>query len=166
MAQLKILQEPDPRLRHPTVAVEKVDAEIVRILQDMLETMYAHDGIGLAAPQVNVRYRLVVMDVGDGPLKLVNPEIVIQSEVLSVMKEGCLSVRDYQANVSRASDVRVRYWDEMGQVQEHDFSGLHATCVQHEIDHLDGILFIDHLSALNQSLVRKKLQKLAARGYA
>jgi peptide deformylase len=165
MAQLKILQEPDPRLRQPTFAVQKVDGEITQHLRDMLETMYANDGIGLAAPQVNLRHRLVVMDVGSGPLQMVNPEIIWQSDTLSQTKEGCLSVPDYESRVTRCSGVRVRYWDECGQTHEEIFSGLQATCVQHEIDHLDGVLFIDHLSALQQGLVRRKLQKLAIKGY-
>jgi peptide deformylase len=164
MAKLNILQEPDPRLRHPTVDVEQFDHQITQHLENMLETMYAHDGVGLAAPQVNLRQRLVVMDVGDGPIKLVNPTIIDQSEDRSVTKEGCLSVPEYQARVRRCSDVRVRYYDETGTEHERTFSGLAATCIQHEIDHLHGILFIDHLSSFERSLVRKKLQKVAKNG--
>ncbi len=164
MAKLTILQEPDPRLRLPTVDVEQFDHHIGKHLENMLETMYAHDGVGLAAPQVNLRQRLVVMDVGDGPIKLVNPTIIEQSEDVSVTKEGCLSVPEYQARVRRCSDVRVGYCDETGEKHERTFSGLAATCIQHEIDHLHGILFIDHLSSFERSLVRKKLQKVAKNG--
>lgn len=163
MAKLKILQEPDPRLRLPTLRVEHIDGQIQKHLEDMLETMVAHEGLGLAAPQVNLRQRLVVMDTGDGPIKMVNPEIIFQSQDLSITKEGCLSVPDYQSRVSRCARVHVRYWDAAGVLQEREFSGLAATCVQHEIDHLDGILFIDHLSPLQKVLVRKKLQKIAQR---
>lgn len=163
MAQLQILQEPDPRLRHPTVDVEKFDDAIAKHFENMLETMYANEGIGLAAPQVNLRHRLVVMDVGDGPFKIANPVIIEKSKALSVTKEGCLSVPDYQARVRRCSDVWVQYFDETGEKQERAFSGLAATCIQHEIDHLNGILFIDHLPAFERVLVRKKLQKILHR---
>ena len=163
MARLNILNEPDPRLRHPTIHVQNFDQEIAQHLDNMLETMYAHEGIGLAAPQVNLRQRLVVMDVGEGPVKLVNPMIIEQSETVSVTKEGCLSVPEYYARVKRCSDVRVRYWDESGGMHEHLFSGLAGTCIQHEIDHLHGILFIDHLSSFERLLVRKKLAKLSSR---
>ena len=144
--------------------VEQFDQDIARHLEDMLETMYANDGIGLAAPQVSLRQRLVVMDVGDGPIKLVNPTIIAQSEGRSVTKEGCLSVPEYQARVRRCSDVRVLYCDASGKKHECTFSGLAATCIQHEIDHLHGILFIDHLSSFERHLVRKKLQKVAKNG--
>ena len=160
------LQEPDPRLREPTFVVEKIDAEILQLLDDMLETMYANEGIGLAAPQVNLRQRLVVMDIGEGPIKMVNPVILWRSDAVSVTKEGCLSVPNYASKISRCAQVKVAYWDEKGQEQERVFSGLNATCVQHEIDHLEGILFIDHLSSLEQKLVRKKLQKTQGRVYA
>jgi peptide deformylase len=166
MALLHILHEPDPRLRRPSIAVERVDAAIVQHLNDMLETMYAADGIGLAAPQVNLPHRLVVMDVGTGPLKLVNPVILWKSSDQCVSQEGCLSVPDYYSRVRRPDGVRIGYWDQDGASIEREFTGLDATCIQHEIDHLDGILFIDHLSVLEQSMVRKKLQKRALRGYA
>ncbi len=166
MALLKILQEPDPRLRHASLTVGQVDATIVQHLADMLETMYASEGIGLAAPQVNLPHRLVVLDVGDGPLKMVNPVILWQSSNQCVSQEGCLSVPDYYSRVRRPDQVRICYLDEHGASIERTFTGLSATCIQHEIDHLDGILFIDHLSAMEQSMVRKKLQKRLLRRYS
>jgi peptide deformylase len=164
MAPLPILTAPDPRLKKKSKPVETVDAEIVRLMDDMLETMYAAPGIGLAAPQVGVLKRVIVLDieredVKTGPLFMANPEIVEASDEDATYEEGCLSVPDHYSDVARPAHVRVRYLDRENKTQEMACDGLLATCVQHEIDHLDGVLFIDHISSLKRNMILRKLLK-------
>jgi peptide deformylase len=163
MALLPILEVPDPRLRQKAASVPVVDERVRALLDDMLETMYAAPGIGLAAPQVGVAERILVVDVGPKeepkPIRLINPQILTQSEELAEAEEGCLSLPNQFAPIKRATAVKVRYTDETGQDQEIDADGLLARCLQHEIDHLDGILFTDHLSRLKRDMVMKKLEK-------
>jgi len=165
MALREILIVPDPRLKKECEPVEEVNDEIKTLLNDMLETMYAAPGIGLAAPQIGVMKRVVVMDVSDDkdkpePLKLINPEIIWESEETSVYQEGCLSIPEQYADVERPAEVGMRYMDENGETHEIEADGLLATCIQHEIDHLDGVLFTDYLSALKRNMILKKVQKL------
>jgi len=164
MAVLPIITAPDPRLKVTCEPVAAVDAEIARLMNDMLDTMYLAPGIGLAAPQVGVAKRILVVDVSpkDGPrepIRMANPEIVWQSEELATYEEGCLSLPEQYADVERPEKVRVRYLDETGTQQELEAEGLLATCVQHEMDHLDGIIFVDHLSALKRKMILRKLAK-------
>lgn len=164
MAVLPIITAPDPRLKLKCEPVAEVDAEIARLMNDMLDTMYLAPGIGLAAPQVGVTKRILVVDVSpkDGPrepIRMANPEIVWQSEELATYEEGCLSLPEQYADVERPEKVRVRYLDETGTQQELEAEGLLATCVQHEMDHLDGIIFVDHLSALKRKMILRKLAK-------
>lgn len=161
MAILNILHFPDPRLRNVAKPVAQVDDDIRRVLDDMLETMYQAPGIGLAATQVNIAKRLVVIDISEGkdqPLFLVNPEIVARDGV-EEMEEGCLSVPGFFEKVTRADSVKVRALGRDGQPFELDAEGLLAVCIQHEIDHLDGKLFVDYLSGLKRQRIRKKLEK-------
>lgn len=161
MALLPVLHYPDPRLRKKAVAITSIDETIRELAHDMLETMYKEGGIGLAATQVNVRKRLVVMDLSEGrdePVFLVNPE-VLASEGKEEMQEGCLSVPDFYDTVQRAERIHFRYQTLDGEVMERDTDGLLAVCVQHEIDHLDGKLFIDYLSPLKRQRIKKKLEK-------
>jgi peptide deformylase len=161
MALLPILEFPDPRLRTRAAAVTSFDAELGQLIDDMLETMYAAPGIGLAATQVNVHQRVIVIDVSeqkDEPLVLVNPGIVARDGV-EVTEEGCLSVPQVFEEVERAARVRVRAQDRSGAVFERDCDGLLAVCVQHELDHLDGKLFVDYLSSLKRERIRRKLEK-------
>ncbi|HAY48282.1 MULTISPECIES: peptide deformylase [Thalassospira] len=165
MALREILIVPDPRLKKECEPVTEVNDEIRDLLDDMLETMYAAPGIGLAAPQIGVMKRVVVMDVSDDkdkpePMKLINPEIIWESEDTSVYQEGCLSIPEQYADVERPAEVGVRYLDENGKEHEIEADGLLATCIQHEIDHLDGVLFTDYLSALKRNMMIKKVQKL------
>ncbi len=163
MALLDILHFPDPRLRKVSKPVAEVDGEINRLLDDMLETMYAAPGIGLAAPQVNVHKRVVTIDVSekkDSPLFLINP-VIVAAEGTEQMEEGCLSVPDQYAPVTRAESVEIEYLDRDGNLQKLATDGLLAVCIQHEIDHLDGKLFVDYLSPLKRSRIRKKLEKMA-----
>ncbi len=165
MALREILIVPDPRLKKECEPVEAVNDEIKTLLDDMLETMYAAPGIGLAAPQIGVMKRVVVMDVSDDkdkpePLKLINPEIIWESEETSIYQEGCLSIPEQYADVERPAEVGMRYMDENGETHEIEADGLLATCIQHEIDHLDGVLFTDYLSALKRNMIMKKVQKL------
>ena len=162
MAKLEILEIPDPRLRTVARPVDSVDDETRRLVQDMLETMYDAHGIGLAATQVDVHQRLLVLDVSEGqdePRCYINPEI-IQRDGSQVCEEGCLSVPGVYAKVERAETIRVRAQDEQGEVFEEDADGLLAVCIQHEIDHLDGKIFVDHLSQLKRRMVLKKLEKV------
>ena len=165
MALREILIVPDPRLKKECEPVKEVNDEIKTLLNDMLETMYAAPGIGLAAPQIGVMKRVVVMDVSDDkdkpePLKLINPEIIWESEETSIYQEGCLSIPEQYADVERPAEVGMRYIDENGETHEIEADGLLATCIQHEIDHLDGVLFTDYLSALKRNMILKKVQKL------
>jgi peptide deformylase len=161
MALRTILEYPDPRLRTRAQRVTQFDAELGKLVDDMFETMYAAPGIGLAATQVDVHQRLIVIDVSenrDQPLVFINPEI-LSKEGEEVSEEGCLSVPENFAEVKRAAKVRVRAQDRNGEVFERDYDGLLAVCVQHEIDHLDGKLFVDYLSDLKRERIRKKLEK-------
>jgi peptide deformylase len=161
MTRLTILEYPDPRLRTKATPVAAVDAELRELIDDMLETMYAANGIGLAATQVDVHRRLLVADVSEGrnePRVFINPEI-IATEGSATSQEGCLSVPGYFDDVPRAQRIRVRALGRDGAAFEQDLEGLIAICVQHEIDHLDGKLFVDYLSEMKRQRVRKKLEK-------
>jgi peptide deformylase len=164
MAILPIITAPDPRLKQLSARVAAVDAETRQLMDDMLETMHAAPGIGLAAPQVGVLKRVIVLEIDReetkvGPLFMANPEIIDASEDDAVYNEGCLSVPEHYADVTRPAEVTVRYLDRDGQKQELKCDGLLSTCVQHEIDHLDGILFIDKISALKRNMILRKLVK-------
>jgi peptide deformylase len=161
MAVRTILEYPDPRLRTRAQPVTQFDAELGALIDDMFETMYAAPGIGLAATQVDFHKRLIVMDVSeshDQPLVFINPEI-LSREGEEVSEEGCLSVPENFAEVKRSAKVRVRAQDRKGEVFERDYDGILAVCVQHEMDHLDGKLFVDYLSDLKRERIRKKLEK-------
>ncbi len=161
MALLTILEYPDPRLRKKALPVESVDSSIRTLVDDMLETMYAAPGIGLAANQVNVQKRVIVIDVSEeknAPLCLINPEILCTSGT-EEMDEGCLSVPGIFEKVSRAEKVKVRALDREGAYFELETGGLLAVCIQHEVDHLEGKLFIDYLSPLKRHRAAKKLEK-------
>ena len=161
MTVLTILEYPDPRLRKKAVPVVDINDDIRRIVEDMLETMYAEHGGGLAANQVNIQQRIVVMDGSDEknePICAINPEIISRSGT-QYETEGCLSLPGVLDKVSRAAIVRFRALDRDGKPYEMEVEGYLAKCIQHEIDHLDGILFVDHLSRLKQERLRKKLQK-------
>ena len=161
MAKLEILEFPDPRLRTVAKAVEHFDAELRKLVDDMIESMYDAQGIGLAATQVNVHRRLLVMDISehqDSPRVYVNPEI-IAAEGSETCEEGCLSVPGIYAEVSRAERVTVAARGVDGEPFEEVLDGLHAICLQHEIDHLNGKLFVDYLSPLKRRMVAKKLEK-------
>ncbi|MGD8311781.1 MAG: peptide deformylase [Gammaproteobacteria bacterium] len=161
MAILDVLHYPDPRLRTEARPVAQVDDNVRQLVDNMLETMYAAPGIGLAATQVNVHKRVVVIDVSeekDKPLCLINPEIV-ELGGIEEMEEGCLSVPGVYETVQRADQVRVRALDRDGRTIELAADGLLAVCIQHEVDHLDGKLFVDYLSQLKRTRIRKKLEK-------
>jgi len=161
MTRLTILEYPDPRLRTVAQPVDEVDDALRQLIDDMLETMYASQGIGLAATQVNVHRRLLVLDVSEDqgqPLALINPEIVAREEVCTT-QEGCLSVPGIFDDVERAQRIRVRALDRHGEPFEMDAEGLLAVCIQHEMDHLEGKLFVDYLSELKRQRIRKKLEK-------
>lgn len=161
MALLTILEFPDKRLRNKALPVERVDDSVRALLDDMLETMYAAPGVGLAATQVNVRKRIAVIDVSEdktAPLCLVNPEIVEKIGV-EEMEEGCLSVPGIYEKVSRAEKIRMRALDREGKPFELEADGLLAVCIQHEIDHLEGKLFVDYLSPLKRHRAQRKLEK-------
>lgn len=161
MAIRTILHYPDPRLRQVAQPVTTVDDEVRRLVDDMAETMYAAPGIGLAAVQVNVAQRVVVIDLSETRNALqvfINPEI-IERDGKQVFEEGCLSVPGIYDEVERAQHIRVRALDRAGQPFELDAVGLLATCIQHEIDHLDGVVFVDYLSRLKQTRIRKKIEK-------
>ena len=161
MAILKILEFPDPRLRKKAVPVAEVDERIRQLVDNMFETMYAAPGIGLAATQVDVHERLLVADVSaerNDPRVLINPEL-LQKDGLAITEEGCLSVPGYYEEVERAEHIRVRYLDRDGNAVEQDMEGLLAVCVQHEMDHLQGKLFVDYLSEAKRQRIRKRLEK-------
>jgi peptide deformylase len=165
-----ILEVPDPLLRQKSTPVDKVDDEVRALIADMFETMYAAPGIGLAAIQVGVPKRILVIDLqepaeeGGEPVRdprvFINPEILDSSETEVPYTEGCLSVPDQYAEVDRPDRIRARWLDENGDQHEADIEGLLATCLQHEMDHLEGVLFIDHLSRLKREMILKKLAKL------
>lgn len=161
-----IILLPDPVLRQKSQAVERFDDELGAFARDMLETMYDAPGIGLAAIQVGVPRRLLVVDVAGkeeepAPQIFINPEIVARSDAPGVYEEGCLSIPDYYAEVERPASVTIRYQDLAGESRQVEADGLLATCLQHEIDHLDGVLFIDHISKLKRDMVIRKFTKLA-----
>ena len=161
MAKLRILEFPDPRLRKKAVPVEVVDGPLRQLIDDMFETMYEAPGIGLAATQVDVHRRLLVADVSqekDEPQVLINPEI-LERDGSTITEEGCLSVPGYYEEIERAEHIKVRYLDRDGNEQESEYEGLLAVCVQHEIDHLDGKLFVDYLSEIKRQRIRKRLEK-------
>ena len=161
MAKLRILEFPDPRLRKKAAPVEVVDDTLRQLIDDMFETMYEAPGIGLAATQVDVHRRLLVTDVSqekDEPHVLINPEL-LEKDGSTVTEEGCLSVPGYYEEVERAEHIKVRYLDRDGNEQESEFEGLHAVCVQHEMDHLEGKLFLDYLSEVKRQQIRKRLKK-------
>jgi peptide deformylase len=165
MAKLPIVLAPDPVLKAKAKPIEAVDDSIRRLMDDMLETMYAAPGIGLAANQIGVLKRVIVLDVareGDAPapMGMANPEVVWASPEQSTYNEGCLSLPEHYADVVRPTAVRVRYLDRDNKKREIEADGLLATCIQHEIDHLDGVLFVDYLSALKRNMILKKLIKL------
>lgn len=164
MARLPILVAPDPRLKVKAVNVDTVDGEIRQLMDDMLFSMHGANGIGLAAPQVGVAKRVLVMDIAKEdeepiPVRMANPEIVWASEDEVVHEEGCLSLPEQFAEVVRPRAVRVRYLDHENEIRELDADGLLAVCVQHEMDHLDGTLFVDRISALKRNMILRKLQK-------
>ncbi|MES2987272.1 MAG: peptide deformylase [Pseudomonadota bacterium] len=175
MALLEILEVPDPRLRTISTPVDEVTDELRTLIDDMFDTMYDAPGIGLAAIQVGVPKRIVVMDLQEQedeegkpirePRVFINPEILDPAEEQSVYQEGCLSVPDQFADVERPARCRVKWLDEKGAAHDEIFEGILATCIQHEMDHLEGIVFIDHLSRLKRDMIMKKLNK-ARKAYA
>lgn len=165
MSHLSILTAPDARLKQKSQPVETVDDSVRRLMDDMLETMYAAPGIGLAAAQVGVLRRVLVIDIAkEGedkrPVRMANPEIVWVSDDDVAFEEGCLSVPEHYASVTRPRAIRVRYLDHQNEIRELEADGLLAIVVQHEMDHLDGVLFIDHLSALKRNMILRKLTKV------
>ena len=164
MAKLQILRYPDPRLHRIAGQVPQVDARVRQLADDMLESMYAADGVGLAATQVDVHQRVIVMDTSearDDPRVLINPEIVARSDEMTLADEGCLSVPAIYDKVPRHARVTVRALDRDGSAQEFEAEGLLAVCVQHEIDHLDGKVFVEYLSALKRDRIKTRLLKKA-----
>ena len=164
MSQRKIVIEPDPILRKKSEILEKVDDELRKLLDDMLETMYSAPGIGLAAVQVGILKRLIVIDISKekdkkNPLFLINPEIISKSDNTSIHEEGCLSLPGHFAEIERPAECHIKYIDYEGEEKEIKASGLLSTCIQHEVDHLNGILFIDYLSKLKKDMIVKKLVK-------
>ena len=164
MSIRKIVIEPDPILRKKSESLEKVDDEIRKLLDDMLETMYAAPGIGLAAVQVGILKRIIVIDISKDkekktPLFLINPEIISRSKKTSVYEEGCLSLPGHFAEIERPAECQVKFIDYDGKEKELVADGLLATCIQHEVDHLNGVLFIDYLSKLKKDMIVKKLIK-------
>jgi peptide deformylase len=164
MALLEIITAPDPRLKGKAKPVAAVDAKVRRLMDDMLETMYRSIGVGLAAPQVGVAQRVIVLDVArEGeppqPMRIANPEILWRSEELTTASEGCLSLPEHYADVERPAAIRLRYLDHENEIRELEAKGLLGTCIQHEMDHLDGVLFVDHISALKRGMILRKLAK-------
>ncbi|WP_422368885.1 peptide deformylase [Pelagibius sp.] len=164
MALLPIITAPDPRLKKVCTPVETVDADIRRLMDDMLETMYNAPGIGLAAPQVGVLKRVIVVDVAAedqprAPLCMANPELIWVSDDDATYEEGCLSLPEHYGDVVRPAAIKLRYLDRENEIREMDADGLLATCIQHEMDHLDGILFVDHMTALKRNMILRKLLK-------
>ncbi|MEK9726010.1 MAG: peptide deformylase [Rhodospirillaceae bacterium] len=165
MAVLPIIIAPDPRLKIKTKPVDKVDDGVRRLMDDMLASMYAANGIGLAAPQVGDTRSVIVVDCArkdedPQPLKMANPEIVAVSPDDRTHEEGCLSLPEHYADVVRPDSVRVRYVDENNELREIDADGILSVCIQHEMDHLEGILFVDHISSLKRNMILRKLKKV------
>jgi peptide deformylase len=164
MALLPIITAPDPRLKVVSQPVDAVTDDIRKLMDDMLETMYDAPGIGLAAPQVGVTKRVIVVDTArddepPAPMKIANPEILWESDETKIYDEGCLSVPEHYAEVERPDRVRVRFLDYDNRQQELEVDGLTAVCIQHEIDHLDGVLFVDHISRVKREMILRKLTK-------
>ena len=164
MALLDVLVAPDPRLKLKAKPVEKVDDQIRKLMDDMLETMYVAPGIGLAAPQVGETVRVIVADASrEGeekqPFRMANPEILWHSDELATYNEGCLSLPEHYADVTRPAEIRVRYLDQDNEMRTLEAKGLLATVIQHEMDHLDGVLFVDHISPLKRNIILRKLVK-------
>lgn len=164
MTVLPIIVAPDPRLKIKAKPVEAVDDDVRQFMDDMLESMYAANGIGLAAPQVGDDRRVIVVDVArpeeePQPMFMANPQIVGVADEDRVHEEGCLSLPDHYAEVVRPDAITIRYLDRENEIREIEADGMLATCIQHEIDHLDGILFVDHVSALKRNMILRKLTK-------
>ena len=163
MTKRTIIIEPDPILRKKSDAIEKVDDELRKLMDEMLETMYEAPGIGLAAVQIGILKRLIVIDISKeekkNPIFLINPEIITKSKNKSVYEEGCLSLPGQFAEIERPAECLIKYLDYQGKQKKLKATGLMATCVQHEIDHLNGVLFIDYLSKLKKDMIIKRLQK-------
>ena len=165
MSKRKIIIEPDPILRKVSEPLEKVDNELRKLMDDMLETMYSAPGIGLAAVQIGILKRLIVIDIPKGeekkknPLFLINPIITFRSKDTSIYEEGCLSIPGYFAEIERPAECEINFIDYNGKKKEIKADGLLSTCIQHEVDHLDGVLFIDYLSKLKKDMIIKKLVK-------
>lgn len=165
MAVLPIITAPDPRLKVRCEPVESVDAAIAKMMDDMLETMYLAPGIGLAAPQVGITKRILVVDVSPKdaprePIRMANPKILWHSDDLATYEEGCLSLPEQYADVERPARIKVRYLDQDNTEQELEADGLLATCIQHEMDHLEGVIFVDHISSLKRRMILRRLTKL------
>ena len=164
MAILPIIKAPDPILRKKCKKVEWVTSEIKQLMDDMLATMYEAPGVGLAAPQVSILKRIIVIDVAKqdekpNPLKIINPEIIEASEELATYDEGCLSFPTHYVQIGRSARVRVRYLDSENKQREIEAEGILSTCIQHEMDHLDGVLFVDHISFLKKNIILRKMKK-------
>ncbi len=164
MTVLPVIIAPDPRLKVKSKSIDSVDSSIRKLMNDMFDSMHDRNGIGLAAPQVGIHKRVIVMDVGlkDGltsPIKLGNPEIIWHSLEKNFNEEGCLSLPAYYADVNRSERVTVKYLDYDNKPQKINAEGLLAVCIQHEIDHLDGVLFVDHISLLKRKIILRKLKK-------
>jgi peptide deformylase len=164
MALLDILVAPDPRLKKKAAAVARVDAATAKLMNDMLETMYEAPGVGLAAPQVGVLKRIIVVDPARGddppaPMKMANPEIIWKSDETKPHEEGCLSLPEEYQEVVRPDKIKVRYVDENNELRTIDAEGLLSVIIQHEMDHLEGVLFVDHISSLKRNMIMKRLTK-------
>lgn len=169
MTIIPIVIAPDPVLKKTTVPIAEVNDEIRTLMDDMIDSMHAANGIGLAAPQVGDNRSVIVMDVSDkddepAPIRMANPEIIDVSDEDNSYEEGCLSLPEHYAEVVRPDWVKIRYLDENNETQELHADGLMATCIQHEIDHLNGILFVDHISSLKRNMILRKLTKLKKQG--
>ncbi len=165
MALRPLILAPDPRLKATCASVDAVDTGVRRLMDDMLETMYEAPGIGLSAPQVGEIVRVIVADVSRtedaaAPVAMANPEVISVSDETTVYEEGCLSFPEHYADVRRPDRAKIRYLDQNGALKEIEATGLLATCLLHEIDHLDGVLFVDHLTALRRGMILRKMQKL------
>jgi len=164
MAILPVIVAPDPRLKIKCNAVGRVGSDVRALMDDMMESMHAANGIGLAAPQVGAEVRVIVVDVThydpeSAALAMADPEIASASDETVVNEEGCLSLPEHYAEVKRLAEIRVRYLDRDNEVRELDAEGILSTCIQHEMDHLDGVLFVDHISALKRNIILRKLTK-------
>ncbi|OUX42202.1 peptide deformylase [bacterium TMED277] len=165
MTVKKILMYPDPRLLKQSVKIKNIDTEVKTIAEDLVDTMYSAEGVGLAAPQIGINKRIFVMDCNDGQEKreyviVINPEVISSSEELKTYKEGCLSIPEITEEVVRPEKVQVNYEDLSGKLKTEKLDGLWATCFQHELDHLNGKLFIDYLKPIKKTLIKNKIKKL------